>query len=1455
MMQSKWNRIQSGTARGTWVALLSVLIVMLFAATASVAQGPPATPVLVSQVTWYPAFPTGGVLAEDADGGSSWGINSKGVIVAGTTYGGQVIQFAGPGYAVTEAGPVGNVGGIAIDSNDNLYVGDQYNSVIAKIAPNTDGTYTIATDPTKTSAPPACDGVAADDTAAGECVITAPGTSLGYFGVTSMVFDKAGDLFFATDDQGSNPYTIYECSSTCLYGATPTAPVLIYAEPISTTVSTTGQLFLGGMAFDPWGNLFFTDAAVVASGNGEDASSNLNELAYTASSKTFSATTSVLATFNDPTPLAHYNDSIDTLYIDPTLGTVYFALQNGGIFAMPNTKSGGVNMAGLYGVTSRGAKLMKADTYGNILFVGYDNDNNADTLGYISFGGPTFPVTSPATTTASLIVADNTEPCTPTLSLTSSDSEYAAVAGSCGGMALGTGSFVPVTVTFTPGTGVIVPPTAALTVTDTTSSASTSVAVRGSALSVDQPTWLTAYTSGGAFGGDSAGGTSGAINSKGVVVVGSSYGNGILEFTQGGTVVTNIGNTHFGGAGAMLIDSQDYLYASNEYGNLILKLPMNTDGTGTYPAIPATAALLAKLPTCAGDGVAPDSTGICQMSPGALTIAFGIASMAFDNTGNMFIATDDESPSTTLADVPFSIIECSATCLYGATPGDATTDTQPVVLFTEPGPDANGDELYIGAVAVDAAENVYFTDDLLDVNGNGYNHYSDLYQLPYDSGTSTYAATPTLLENLTPACGAPPCDYNNELDSVATDASGNIFFADQYTGIYEYVNNSGSYDFGSPIAISGKGAKIIIPDGTGSFYFVSYDNDNSGDTLGYDLIGKVNITGEALPTSPTTATINVIDNFDCVASPQLTFSFDNPDFTVPATAPTCADLAFGGASSFSQTITFTPGASDSGTISSTMTATDTTNGGSGTATVTAQAATAQPITGFAGITSPVVYGSGPYTLSANTGAAGNAPVFTIDASSTAAATINADGSALTITGVGTLLIDVNEAGGVVGGVTYAPGYLQVSIEVDQATQTITGFNPPSTVYVGATPITLSATGGASGSPVTFTLDSTSTAGAATLSGSTLTITGAGTVVIDANQDGNTDYAAAAQVQASIVVSAAAPQAITFAPASPVAFGVAPITLTATGGASGSPVTFTLDSTSTAGAATLSGSTLTITGVGTVVIDANQAGGVAGGVTYAAAPQVQASIVVTQATQTITFTNPAASESVTFGVAPIVLAATASSTLPVTFSIDSTSTAGAATLGADGVTLTIAAAGTVVIDANQAGNANYAAATQAQITITVNPLAPTFTITASPTTATVTSGTPAKITITVAPNATFTGTVSFACTGTGVTCAFSPATVTAPTTTTTLTISKGTTAALHNGPNPFLPAGATFAIALGFLGWKKRRSMFLAVVLLAGILGMMQLTACGGSSSKTSTVTVTATSGSITQTLPLTITVK
>jgi len=97
-----------------------------------------------------------------------------------------------------------------------------------------------------------------------------------------------------------------------------------------------------------------------------------------------------------------------------------------------------------------------------------------------------------------------------------------------------------------------------------------------------------------------------------------------------------------------------------------------------------------------------------------------------------------------------------------------------------------------------------------------------------------------------------------------------------------------------------------------------------------------------------------------------------------------------------------------------------------------------------------------------------------------------------------------------------------------------------------------------------------------------------------------------------ILAGSRPQAIVFSPSSPVSYGVSPITLSATGGASGNPVTFSIVS----GPGTLSGvnnSTLTVTGTGTIVIAANQAGNS----TYTAAPQVTGSIVVNPAALFVT----------------------------------------------------------------------------------------------------------------------------------------------------------------------------------------------------------------------------------------------
>jgi len=258
-------------------------------------------------------------------------------------------------------------------------------------------------------------------------------------------------------------------------------------------------------------------------------------------------------------------------------------------------------------------------------------------------------------------------------------------------------------------------------------------------------------------------------------------------------------------------------------------------------------------------------------------------------------------------------------------------------------------------------------------------------------------------------------------------------------------------------------------------------------------------------------------------------------------------------------------------------------------------------------------------------------------------------------------------------------------------QTITFTPPSSPVIYGVSPITLSASA-SSGLYVTFSVLS----GPGTVSGSTLTVTGVGTIVVAANQAGNTNYTAATQVTRSIVVNQAT-QTITFtAPTSPVTYGVSPITLVATGGASGNAVVFSIVS----GPGTVTGSTPTVTGVGTVVVAANQTGNT----NYSAATQVTQSIVVNQAAQTITFTAP--TSPVTYGVAPITLVATGgTSGIAVVFSVVS----GPGTVS--NTTLTITGVGTVVVAANQAGNANYAAATQVTRSIVVNQAAQTITFTA------------------------------------------------------------------------------------------------------------------------------------------------
>jgi hypothetical protein len=175
-------------------------------------------------------------------------------------------------------------------------------------------------------------------------------------------------------------------------------------------------------------------------------------------------------------------------------------------------------------------------------------------------------------------------------------------------------------------------------------------------------------------------------------------------------------------------------------------------------------------------------------------------------------------------------------------------------------------------------------------------------------------------------------------------------------------------------------------------------------------------------------------------------------------------------------------------------------------------------------------------------------------------------------------------------------------------QTIT-FVAPATGTFGGTG-TLAGTGGGSGNPVVFSVDSSSGAGVCQVSGTdgtTLNYTGAGFCLIDANQAGNATYAPAPQVEFVVTVQQA-PQSVSFTRPTTGTVG-STASLSATGGASGEPVVYSVDGSSSVGVCSVSGvdgANVTYIAAGRCTIDANQAGNA----NYMSAPVVKRTISIT-----------------------------------------------------------------------------------------------------------------------------------------------------------------------------------------------------------------------------------------------------
>jgi len=289
-------------------------------------------------------------------------------------------------------------------------------------------------------------------------------------------------------------------------------------------------------------------------------------------------------------------------------------------------------------------------------------------------------------------------------------------------------------------------------------------------------------------------------------------------------------------------------------------------------------------------------------------------------------------------------------------------------------------------------------------------------------------------------------------------------------------------------------------------------------------------------------------------------------------------------------------------------------------------------------------------------------------------------------------------------------------------QTISGFGPfqnqpLSTTSTPAT-LTLSATA-SSGLPVSFSATADST-GICSVSGATVTLLAIGTCTVQADQAGNNIYAPAPSIGQSFVVTADA-QTITFGTISSQLVG-AQLTLSATA-SSGLQVTYSA-STASAGICTVAGPTVTMVAIGTCTIQANQAGNI----TYAAAPEVSQSFAVLGETQTIVFPII---QSVTLATTPITvpLGATATSFLPITYTsltpLVCTVTNSATTPTVNPITI-----GTCTVEADQAGNAQFAPAPPSTRSFIVNGIPQTITFTGTyPTQSLSTTATPTTVPLT------------------------------------------------------------------------------------------------------------------------------
>jgi hypothetical protein len=374
-------------------------------------------------------------------------------------------------------------------------------------------------------------------------------------------------------------------------------------------------------------------------------------------------------------------------------------------------------------------------------------------------------------------------------------------------------------------------------------------------------------------------------------------------------------------------------------------------------------------------------------------------------------------------------------------------------------------------------------------------------------------------------------------------------------------------------------------------------------------------------------------------------------------------------------------------------------------------------------------------------------------------------------------------------------------------------------------------------------------GVATLNVTSLPV---GTATLTAAYAGDANFAASASNSLSYTVTAAAPT-ISFSVAART-YGSAPFAVSATSNSTGA-ISYAVLS----GPATVTGSTVTLTGAGPVVLVASQA---ASG-NYAAGSQ-QASFTVSKASAGVALAssvNPVLLQN-SVSLSVTVSSTVGSPTGTVTF-LDGSTVLGSSAVSGGAATLSVAtlALGAHTMTATYSGDANFLGGTSNTVTETVLDLGLTL---ASGSTAsqTVSAGGMATYTLAISPTGgtTFPSALTFTASGlpTGATATFSPSAIPAGSgaTNVTLTIQTVKTTAML-APVEGLAVAALAMLVLPFR--MKRRLVRLACVGALLVVASVAVTGCGSGSvtsqPQSYNVVVTVASGSLNHTTTVTLVVQ